>query len=365
MNRILILIFAGAGTALSLIGATTGRAGPGSVFNMPAGQNSVQFVNVGDPGNAPDSNGHGAVAYSYQIGTYDVTAAQYAVFLNAVAASDPLGLWNSQMASGHAAAGILQNGSSGNFTYGVIPGHENFPVNYISWGSAARFVNWLQNGQPMGVEGPGTTETGAYSLNRLFQDTDLLGVTRNPGAHYVIPTDDEWYKAAYYKGGSKTAGYWSYATKSNTTPSNILSSTGTNNANVDTITFENNMFVDHYSDPVNFLTSVGTFASSPGPYGTFDQQGDVSQWTETLLNPNLPPPFPPVEWRTRGGTFSSTAANKNDTSGGLGPNVAATLRIAIVPEPGGLTICVAGAVTLLLLLFRRRAAMRASVPAPT
>ena len=32
--------------------------------------------------------------------------------------------------------------------------YANFPVNYVSWGDAARFCNWLQNNQPTGVEGP-------------------------------------------------------------------------------------------------------------------------------------------------------------------------------------------------------------------
>ena len=30
----------------------------------------------------------------------------------------------------------------------------------------------------------------------------------NPGAKFWIPTFDEWFKAAYYKGGSTNAGYW-------------------------------------------------------------------------------------------------------------------------------------------------------------
>ncbi|MGA2231252.1 MAG: hypothetical protein ABSH22_10170, partial [Tepidisphaeraceae bacterium] len=64
------------------------------VFNLPAGETSLQFVTVGDPGNAPDSNGLGSVAYTYSIGTYDITSAQYCAMLNAVAATDPYGLYN-------------------------------------------------------------------------------------------------------------------------------------------------------------------------------------------------------------------------------------------------------------------------------
>ena len=53
--------------------------------------------------------------------------------------------------------------------------------------------------------------------------------TRNAGATYVIPSENEWYKAAYFNPSNGT--YWTYPTQSNSTPSNVLSATGTNNAN--------------------------------------------------------------------------------------------------------------------------------------
>ena len=64
-----------------------------NVYNMPTGQTSLNFVTVGNAGNAADpSPGYGAVPYTYQIGEYDVTTAQYCQFLNAVATtSDPYG----------------------------------------------------------------------------------------------------------------------------------------------------------------------------------------------------------------------------------------------------------------------------------
>jgi hypothetical protein len=101
-----------------------------------------------------------------------------------------------------------------------------------------------------------------------------MAITRNSNAKYVIPTENEWYKAAYYKGGSTNAGYWLYPTQSNTEPSNVLSSTGTNNANY---------YNTGYTDPTNYLTVVGAFAASPGPYGTYDMGGDVFQWNEASI----------------------------------------------------------------------------------
>ena len=63
------------------------------------------------------------------------------------------------------------------------------------------------------------------------------------------------------------------------TPSNALSAIGTNNANYNSGSPSNPVF----TDPTNLLTPVGEFASCPGPYGTYDMGGDVSQWTEGTL----------------------------------------------------------------------------------
>src|SRR5690606_10673873 len=94
---------------------------------------TIPTVPVGNAGNAPDpSTGglYGAVSYDYRIGTTEVTNAQYAALLNAKAASDPLGLYNTNMGSGY--GGITRSGSSGSYSYAPISGRENMPVNYVS-----------------------------------------------------------------------------------------------------------------------------------------------------------------------------------------------------------------------------------------
>ncbi len=74
------------------------------------------MVPVGHPGNASDPRtGFGRVDYEYNISKYEVTIAQYAAFLNAVAASDPHGLYNSSMTTDQSIAGIARIGSPGSY----------------------------------------------------------------------------------------------------------------------------------------------------------------------------------------------------------------------------------------------------------
>ena len=87
--------------------------------------------------------------------------------------------------SGSLGANIQRTGSSPNFSYSVAADWANRPVNYVSFWDAARFANWLHNGQPTGPQGPGTTEGGAYHQRR--QSGDCLA--RKPGAKFFIPTE--------------------------------------------------------------------------------------------------------------------------------------------------------------------------------
>ena len=104
------------------------------------------------------------------------------------------------------------------------------PAFDVTWGDAARFANWLQNGQPTNLgEVAGSTETGAYTLNGATSESALTAISRNTGATYFIPSENEWYKAAYFDPSNST--YWTYPTQSNSTPMAGLSATGTNNAN--------------------------------------------------------------------------------------------------------------------------------------
>ena len=200
---------------------------------------TIDMVTVGNSGNDPDTavmsdgtSGYGSVGNAYQIGKCEITAGQYSAFLNAVArTSDPYGLYNNNMASTYRGSHITYNSGTQLYT-AALP---NEPINLVSWGDAARFCNWLANGQPnTGIEDSTTTEDGSYYLNGTTTDALLLAVTRKPNATWVIPSENEWYKAAYYdpnKNGAGMGGYWLFATMSDFAPNNTYPSSGSNSAN--------------------------------------------------------------------------------------------------------------------------------------
>ena len=146
------------------------------------------------------------------------------------------------------------------------------PVNYVSWFDAARVANWLQNGQ-----GSGSTETGAYTL--VGGQTSGTAPAANPGASYLLPTEDQWYKAAYYKGGSTSAGYWDYATQTDTAPTAVTAgSTGIGSAG-DTGNFANYENEADWNSLNGNVTTVGT-SGRPSTYGGFDLNGNVWEWND-------------------------------------------------------------------------------------
>ena len=314
------------------------------VFNMGGGQTSISLVPVGNPGNANDpatGNLYGSVGYNYSIDKYDVTLGQYTQFLNAVAKTDTYGLYNSYMSTNYNTQGIQQTGSPGSYSYSVTgsnPQAANCPAFDVTWFDAARFSNWLQNGQGTATtvgQAFALTETGAYTLNG---DTTSGTESRNANAKYFIPSESEWYKAAYYNPSSGT--YSTYATQSNIAPSNSLV----------LVPNDANYYNGGYTDSTNYLTPVGYFSTSPSYYGTFDQSGDVWNWNDAIISGSFR--------GLRGGSGTSTPAPgvvlprrgyPTDESDSLG------FRVASVPEPGSLTLLLACAVGFGIWRQRRNA----------
>ena len=104
------------------------------------GVSAYDWVTVGDPGNAADTTGYGAVADTFRIQKYEFTNQQYADFLNSVAATDTYALYSGTMGS-DARGGITRSGASGSYTYAVKANMGDKPVNYVSWFDAGRVAN--------------------------------------------------------------------------------------------------------------------------------------------------------------------------------------------------------------------------------
>ena len=143
---------------------------------------SLEFVTVGDPGNAADtavrgSTGYGAVPYVYQMGKYDVTVGQYCQFLNAVAKTDTYGLYNSGMATGiglsdHRHCPERQFGQLQLLGHGQLQPRRPIVRSSMSPGAMRHgSATGCKTASRPGPRGSGTTETGAYTLN---------GATHNP-----------------------------------------------------------------------------------------------------------------------------------------------------------------------------------------
>ena len=249
---------------------------------------TIDTVPVGNAGNANDTTGYGGVDYDYGIGKYEVTLNQYTEFLNAVGATDTYGLYNVNMGSNPNIMGISRSGASGSYSYSVI-GSGNRPVTCVSWYDSARFANWLGNGQPTGAQAAGTTETGAYTLTG---NTGII--TRNAGWTYSLPSENEWYKAAYHQPvglGGDSDNYWLYPTANNATPNSRNGSlSDPNSGNFYRDDSIANGFNDGYavsgstslSSSQQYLTDAGAFSLADSFYGTFDQGGNVLEWNDAV-----------------------------------------------------------------------------------
>jgi formylglycine-generating enzyme required for sulfatase activity len=286
---------------------------------------NIQTSFVGDAGNDTDTTSYGGVSYGYHIGTYEVTNSQYVAFLNAKGSTDSNNLYNTIMSS----RGISRANSSGSYSYSVNNDLGDKPVDFVSFWDAARFSNWLTNGQ-----GSGDTENGVYDLT----NETAIGnntVTRNATAWnangVAIASEDEWYKAAYYKGGSTTAGYWDFPNESD--------SITTDDAN--------------YGFSVGTVTDVGAYSGDASHYGTFDQGGNVWEWNDAILFTS--------DRGLRGGSFNSFDASFLQSSDRFNTNPSSEFdtigfrvsSLAPIPEPSAYA-AILGCLALAIAIVRRK-----------
>jgi formylglycine-generating enzyme required for sulfatase activity len=188
----------------------------------------ASFVPIGGTGVAADTTGYGAVNYTYGISQYEVTGAEFGA---AVAADSRIGTYTANSA--------------------------NSPAENVSWYEAAMYCNWLTSGDAY---------LGAYQFDG---SGNYLGVNRafaisTYGIIYALPTEDEWYKAAYWTGN--VSDQWSlYANGTDAIPT-----WGTNGWNY----YNGSQYAyGGTSWPVGY--------GEQEQNGTYDMMGNVLEWTES------------------------------------------------------------------------------------
>ena len=265
-------------------------------------QLDIPFMLVDDPNNKPlvffpytsiadDGNDAflyslrsiGAVEQPFLISKYEITAAQYCSFLNAVACyKDPHHLYKKEMTEDPYVASITrtiyQNEAQETlFFYEPVENRGSLPITYVTLHDAERFCNWLENGAPTRDRDPlflqACTEEGAYLFSTMDSSTREIA-TLNPNAHYYIPSENQWFKAAYYKGEGR--GYWRYPTAHDAAPNNGEGDV-TNQANYRTMATG---WTTRETNPS--ITPVDRFYQSASHYGVCDMGGNVAEWTSTL-----------------------------------------------------------------------------------
>ncbi len=293
-----------------------------TTFGTGANTFSLDFTSIGNAGQAADTTGFGSVGYNYAIGTYSISQNE----INAATA----------------------NGLKG-VTAGAWTGNQ--PAANVSWLQAAAFVNWLNISKGHQIAYNLTYSGGVYSMS--LWSSGQAGYNsdnpfRNNFAVYVLPTENEWYKAAY--GKNDGSGYYAYTTGSNIAPSAVTSGTASGTA------------VYNQSAPSSVYSAGG-----PSSYGTIGQGGNIRQWTEL-----------PYWWNygaanitanghrmVRGSDYSqvdpawmarttrySTAYSPNSTAPYIGFRVAEITANA-VPEPSTYALFGLGALALVIAYHRK------------
>jgi formylglycine-generating enzyme required for sulfatase activity len=265
---------------------------------------NMDFVTIGNAGNAADTQvmttdgttSYGAVGYNYRIGKYEVTNAQ----------------WNTFTATAGAPTGNGYGYSNSAYYTGAQQ-----PTNNVSWYEAAQFCNYLTSGD----KSKGAYQFSGNNTNPgSFQGIDRALSISTYGTTYVIPTEDEWYKTAYFK--SDASGYSLYANGTSTAP----------------VAGANSNYNGVIRSP--WTITHGT----PEQNGTFDMMGNVWEWNETLLNGSYR--------GIRGGAFDYTVYDlassfrynffPNGERGNIGFRVASV----VVPEPCSLALLFLGGLAL-------------------
>ena len=310
--------------ATVLMGGMMWNAQAQDSFGSGANTFTIDFVDVGNAGNANDagagggsySSPYGGVGYDYRISTYEI----------------------SQSDITNATASGLSN-----VTGGAHTGNE--PAANISWYEAAAFVNWMNtsNGHQAAYDltfSSGWSMTAWGASNQAATGVDSgTNAYRHKDAYYFLPSEDEWYKAAYHQNDGVTANYWDYATGSNTIPTPVASGTTSGTA-----------VFNGPSDPADVNLAGGL-----SPYGTMGQNGNVWEWNESAFDGvnNLTDEGRGI----RGGSWgNSEDPLRSSNRANLPPTFEFAdigFRVASIPEPSSIVMLLLTFAASALLLRRR------------
>lgn len=235
--------------ALAVVASLSARSQAGTItFGSGGNTFNMEFVAIGEPGNAPDTTGvpnpAGAVGYTYGIGKFEVS-------------EDMITKYNENF--GNANSLVITKETLG----------PNKPATGISWNEAARFVNWL-NTSTSGFAAYKFTTGGVNDNINVWtasdtDDYDPSNPYRSTRARYVLPNYNEWYKAAYYN--PSDSNFYYYSNGSNTAPTAVASGTTDNTA--------------VYGQSSEQGPADVNLAGGLSPYGVMGLGGNVWEWDET------------------------------------------------------------------------------------
>lgn len=296
-----------------------------------------ELLVVGDPGNKPDTSGYGAVSELFYLSKCPVTVDQWALFMNAVYVSpnnpnDPRHLYHEVMVDDKNPFSSLElsvvehnndwsdkgvysaRSLKSNFFPASVVTNGSFPITNITIEDAKRYCNWCEHGCPQTTsleEALTVTESGAYDFTNGREGEPING------ASYALPSADQLYKAMYYKAGTHKDQYWLYPTKSDTLSLDSLfdffgqKRKGANIA-LKKYDWSWKAYRAYYTGEEPYLTPVGFFDGSPGPYGHEDLGGNVRTWTSDAVVTQEGMAYLALggSWEEEGGVLKSSEASR-------------------------------------------------------